>query len=95
VPQRDGEGTPPDGDDELLAKVIPLRRRGGEPPAAQILADEPRGTPDPPEGAPTPIEWSIWEPPPAELRPREREPPAREILGDEPRGASDRLVGVG
>ncbi len=90
MPPSDGEGTPPDGDDELLAKVIPLRRRGGEPPAAQILADEPRGTSDPAEGAPTPIEWSIWEAPPAELRPRERKPSASEILADEPRGASDR-----
>jgi hypothetical protein len=53
---RDGEGIPPNTDDGLLAQVIPLRRRGGEGAAPQILADEPRrpaderdGVFDPPE----------------------------------------------
>lgn len=84
MPPRDGEGTPPDNDDELLAKVIPLRRRRGEPVAPQILADEPGGVSDPPEDPPAPVEWSIWEPLPAELRWRERKPVTLHILADEP-----------
>lgn len=89
MPPRDGEGTPPGNDDELLAKVIPLRRRGTDPVEPQILADEPRGAPDPPEDPPVLIEWSIWEPPPAELNWRERKPPSLKILADEPGGVSD------
>jgi hypothetical protein len=89
VPPRDGEGTPPGNDDELLAKVIPLRRRGTDPAEPQILADEPRGVSDPPEDPPALIEWSIWEPPPAELNWRERKPPALKVLADEPGGVSD------
>jgi hypothetical protein len=82
VPPRDGEGTPPDNDDELLAKVIPLRRRRGEP--AQNVADELGGASDPPEDPPPVGEWSIWEQLPAELRWRERKPVTLHILADEP-----------
>ena len=89
MPPRDGEGTPPGNDDELLAKVIPLRRRGTEPVEPQILADEPRHTPGPPEDPPELTEWSIWEPLPAKLNWRERKPPSLRVLADEPGGLSD------
>lgn len=86
---RDGEGTPTDSDDELLAKVVPLRRRGGEPVSPRILADEPRGQSQPPEAPEAHIEWSIWDPPPDELGWREREPAGLHVLADEPGGRSD------
>ena len=89
MPPRDGEGSPPGSDDELLAKVIPLRRRGSEPIEPQILADEPRRAPGPREDPPQLTEWSIWEPLPAQLKWRERKPPALRILADEPGGLSD------
>lgn len=81
VPPRDGEGNPLD-DDELLAKVIPLRRRGREP---RILRDEP-GVSERPENPPAPVQWSIWDPLPPELRRRERKPATLHILADEPGG---------
>jgi hypothetical protein len=89
VPPRDGEGAPPDGSDQLLAKIIPLRRRAGEPKGPQILVDEPRRASEPQEHPPAASEWSIWEPPPDELRLPEREPPAPSILKTEPARASD------
>src|ERR1017187_10631474 len=82
VAPRDGEGTPPDNDEKLRAKVIPLRRRGGEPP--ESLTDESGREPDPPENPPPPGEWSIWEPIPAGLAWRERKPVTPQILADEP-----------
>jgi hypothetical protein len=86
VPPRDGEGAPPGSDDELLAKVIPLRRRAGDPPAPRILADEPRDVPggleDPSSGG----DWSIWDPTAAEPNRRGSE---LRVLADEPGGAPD------
>jgi hypothetical protein len=88
VPPRDGEGTPPGSDDELLAKVIPLRRRG-EPVAPRILADEPRDVPHGLEDPSAVGEWSIWDPTAAEPNRRGFE---LRVLADEPRGAPGPLV---
>ncbi len=89
MPPRDGEGTPPGNEDELLAKVIPLRRRGTGSNEPRILADEPRRAPGPPEDPPELTEWSIWEPLPAKLNWRERKPLTLRVLADEPGGLSD------
>ncbi len=104
---RDGEGIPPSTDEELLAQVIPLRRRGGEGGAPQILADEPRrpaseldGVFDPPENPSVPAERSIWDPAPPPLRRRPSANPIRfarartrltDILG---RQARARFIGA-
>ena len=104
---RDGEGIPPNTDDGLLAEVIPLRRRGAEGAAPQILADEPRrpaneldGVFDPPEDPSMPAERSIWDPAPPPLRRRPSSNPARfarartrltDILGRHTRA---RLIGA-
>jgi hypothetical protein len=85
----DGEGAPPDGGDELGAKVIPLRRRGDGPEAPRILADEPRRSSEAREHPPAPAEWSIWQRPPDELRLREREPPPPAILRNDLARAAD------
>ncbi len=81
---RDGEGIPPNTDDGLLAEVIPLRRRGAEAAAPQILADEPRrpadeldGVFDSPEDPSVPAERSIWDPAPPPLRRRPSPSPVR------------------
>jgi hypothetical protein len=92
VPPRDGEGTPPGSDDELLAKVIPLRRLG-EPVAPRVLAEEPCGAAaEGSEGPSAASEWSIWEPLPAELNWPERKPAVLRVLAEEPAGAGDPLV---
>jgi hypothetical protein len=65
VPPRDGD---PDG--ELLAQVIPLRRREREPSAREILADEPAVPLDGPETPPPSVERSVWDQPIVELRRR-------------------------
>jgi hypothetical protein len=80
----DGEGIPPSTDEELLAQVIPLRRRGVEDPAPWILADEPRRPAeepdavfDRPEDPSMPAERSIWDPAPPPLRRRPSPNPIR------------------
>jgi hypothetical protein len=75
VPTRDGNGL--DSGEELVAQVIPLRRRG-EPP--QILADEPRGGFDPLDEPFGQSERSVWEQPTAELR-RRAPDPGRSVRG--------------
>jgi hypothetical protein len=85
----DGEWAPPDRGDELVAKVIPLRRRGDGPKAPEILADEPHRSSEAHEHPPAPSEWSIWQRPPEELRLREREPAPPPILRKDPARAAD------
>ncbi len=63
----DGEGFSSDPGEELVAKVIPLRRRGESP---RVLADEPRPPSNAPEDEPARGERSVWDPPPGELRRR-------------------------
>ncbi len=74
MPPSDGEGTPPGTDDELLATVIPLRRREREPVGPRILADEPGNRARPSEDPAAPAERSVWDAPAGELR--RRRPPA-------------------
>ena len=65
MPPRDGD---PDG--ELLAQVIPLRRRASEPSVREVLADEPAPPSDGP-GTPLPSsERSVWDQPVLDLRRR-------------------------
>ena len=91
MPSHDGEGHGPGGDDdELLAKVIPLRRRGGEPPSPPVLADEPAGAYDSPDVGGASGGWSIWDPLQGELNPPDRRPDAVRVLADEPGPAPDR-----
>ena len=92
MPPRDGEGSPPGSDDELLAKVIPLRRRGGEPVVPRILADEPRDVREGLEDPSAPGEWSIWDPTPAEVNRPGSELRQLRLLADEPGAAPDPLV---
>src|ERR1035437_1081907 len=94
---RDGEGIPPNTDDGLLAEVIPLRRRGAEGAAPQILADEPRrpadeldGVFDPTEDPSVPAERSIWDPAPPPLR---RRPSSRPIRFARARGYLTDILG--
>jgi hypothetical protein len=82
MPPSDGNGV--GSGEELVAQVIPLRRRG-EPPA-QILTDEPPGWFEPLDELLGPSERSVWEQPTVELRRRTPEP-------SEPHNG--RLAGVG
>jgi len=71
VPPRDGDGISIDTDGELLAQIIPLRRRKSEPCAPEILADEPADPLDGPEALPSSsVERSVWDQPSVELRRR-------------------------
>jgi hypothetical protein len=71
VPPRDGDGISIDRDGELLAQIIPLRRRTSEPCAAEILADEPADPLDGPDALPaSAVERSVWEQPSGQLRRR-------------------------
>ncbi len=71
VPPREGDGISIDTDGELLAQIIPLRRRTSEPYAPAILADEPAGPLEDPEDLPSlPVERSVWDQPSVELRRR-------------------------
>jgi hypothetical protein len=71
VPPRDGDGISSDTDGELLAQIIPLRRRQSEPGAPEILADEPAGALEGPEALPSlSAERSVWDQPSVDLRRR-------------------------
>lgn len=71
VPPRDGDGISIDTDGELLAQIIPLRRRTSEPYAPEILADEPADPLDGPDALPlSAVERSVWEQPSGQLRRR-------------------------
>lgn len=71
VPPRDSDGISIDTDGELLAQIIPLRRRKSEPCAPEILADEPAGPLDGPDALPSlSVERSVWDEPSVELRRR-------------------------
>jgi hypothetical protein len=72
---RPGDGTPPDVDDELVAQIIPLRRRD-QASATQTLNDG-RTEPSPrttnlasPTNPALPAERSVWDQPTTELRRR-------------------------
>ncbi len=77
VPPRDGDGSVPGGDDELVAQIIPLRRREAEPedPWVPTLVDGRAPT----DGSPSPAERSVWDPPTAELRRRKPSRAARQV----------------
>jgi hypothetical protein len=89
VPPRDGDGIFSDTDGELLAQVIPLRRREAEQDEwvqRQPFDPEPTETFD---AAPwldaaqdlsSPVERSVWDQPITELRRREALSPARSSL---------------
>jgi len=85
MPPRDGEGTPPGTDDELLATVIPLRRRESKQVGPRILADEPGNRARPSEDLPAPTERSVWDAPPGELL--RRRPPDAGSAGGRALGA--------
>ena len=71
MPRGDGDGVSIDTDGELLAQIIPLRRREREPHAPEILADEPAGPLDEPEALrSSSAERSVWDEPSVELRRR-------------------------
>jgi hypothetical protein len=77
VPPRDGDGISSDADGELLAQIIPLRRRQSEPGAPEILADEPAGPLEGPEALPSSsVERSVWDQPSVDLRRRAPNGPA-------------------
>ncbi len=68
MPPRDGDGTT--GDEELVAQIIPLRRRAGPIAAPQSLDRRPREVLAPPRNPPAPTERSVWDQPMPELRRR-------------------------
>ncbi len=68
MPPRDGDGTA--GDDELVAQIIPLRRRAGPIAPAQSPDRRPREVLAPPLDPPAPTERSVWGQPMPELRRR-------------------------
>ncbi len=68
MPPRDGDGTT--GDEELVAQIIPLRRRAGPVAAPQGLDRRPREVLAPPQDPPAPAERSVWDQPMPELRRR-------------------------
>jgi hypothetical protein len=83
VPPRDGDRSSTDTDGELLARVIPLRRRESEPdeplqsqPFEPELVDTFDVAPEPS----SPLERSVWDQPITELRRRETQSPARASL---------------
>ncbi len=82
MPPRDGDGSSTDTDGELLAQVIPLRRRESELDELPGQALEPELDMFEPEGdllAAT--ERSVWDQPITELRKREAPVTARSSLG--------------
>ncbi len=90
----DGEGFGSDPGEELVARVIPLRRRGESP---RVLADEPRPPSSPPEDEPARGERSVWDPPPGELRRRtpQASRPSHAGTGVPARRAPGALLGSG
>jgi len=92
VPPRDGDRFSSDGEDGLVAQIIPLRHRERDPdeqpsPGAQardVVADDPPASLGdvPPRG-----ERSIWDPPTAELRRRRTEPGSTRSFGSRVDGA--------
>ncbi len=63
----DSGGTPAGGEDELVARIIPLRQRAHDPQEPETLADEPRSQAETPsdashalEDALVPTERSVW-----------------------------------
>jgi hypothetical protein len=94
VPPRDGDGTAP-GDDELVAQIIPLRRRESESEdmPAPALADGHAPT----NGSLSPAERSVWDPPTADLRRRKPSHAARQVTtaGADTYGAQVRQWVVG
>ena len=74
-----GDGDGSYGDDGLIAKVIPLRRRDGGDAGEPSVDPSPRDIFEPPQD-PEPLgEYSVWETPTAELVRRER--PSRPSWG--------------
>ncbi len=65
MPPRDGTG-----DEELVAQIIPLRRRAGPIAPARSPDRRPREVLDPPREPPAPTERSVWDQPMPELRRR-------------------------
>ena len=89
MPPRDGDGIFGDNDGELLAQVIPLRRREAEPDEwvpSQPFDPEPTDTfgaapeLDAAHSLSSPVERSVWDQPITELRRREEHSPARSSL---------------
>lgn len=83
VPPRDGDRFSSDGEDGLVAQIIPLRHRERDPdeqpsPGTQARDDDPPLSLGdvPPQG-----ERSIWDPPTAELRRRRTETGSTQSLG--------------
>lgn len=72
MPPRDGDGIFTEGEDELVAQIIPLRRQGLEPDERHSGPDELYSQAREPE--PQVAERSVWDEPATELR--RREPPA-------------------
>jgi cytoskeletal protein RodZ len=72
VPPRDGNGSSTGAEDELVAKIIPLRRRGSDAhePRSYEPERESEGLVDSPEEPPLLAERSVWEQPTVELRRR-------------------------
>jgi hypothetical protein len=82
VPPRDGDRSSTDTDGELLAQVIPLRRRENELDElqGQPFAPQPADTFDVAPEPSSPLERSVWDQPITELRRRETQSPARASL---------------
>lgn len=89
MPPRDGDRFSSDGEDGLVAQIIPLRHRECDPdeqpsPGTQARDDDPPPSLGdvPPQG-----ERSIWDPPTAELRRRRTETGSTESFGSRVDGA--------
>lgn len=72
MPPRDGNGGSTGSEDELVAKIIPLRRRGPEAhePRSHVPEHGSDDRVDSPEDPPLLAERSVWEQPTVELRRR-------------------------
>jgi hypothetical protein len=95
VPPRDGDGTTPD-EDELVAQIIPLRRRerASQPEDSRFPA--PSDDSVPAGDSRSPAERSVWDPPTIELHRRESTRTASPLTAGnaETANLSRRVVGV-
>ncbi len=77
MPPHDGDRPPSDGEDRLVAQIIPLRHRERDaPPAPRTPTHVVEDAPHPAPGDVSLGERSVWDPPTAELRRRGTQPGA-------------------